>query len=164
MERRSSSIVPFTSFSSRQLDVHGVRLAVLLHFDARHVLERAEDPWLRGGVSDQVNGHLRTQRPKHRSRSVNSMVVAFLVLEATLALRIQKRERPYGMIADMCVHRTNVCRSALNGARHLARGNPPVLPIFSPLFTSDCRPADHLPSLTPYYWSSKHFDVPSVRF
>jgi len=76
----------------------------------------------------------------------------------------QKRERPYGMTADMCVHRTNVCRSALNGARHLARGNPPVLPIFSPLFTSDCRQADHLPSLTPYYWSSKHFDVPSVRF
>ena len=84
----------FQSFSSRQLDVHGVGLAVRLLFRARHVLERAEDPWLRGGVSDQVNGHLRTQRPKHRSRSVNGMVVAFLVLEATLALRIRNAKGP----------------------------------------------------------------------
>ena len=94
-----------------------------------------------------------------------SIAVAFLVPEATLALRIQKRERPYGMTADMCVHRTNVCRSALNGARHLARGiDLPLLLTFSLLFTSDCRQADHLPSLTPYYWSPKHFDVPSMRF
>jgi hypothetical protein len=93
-----------------------------------------------------------------------SIAVAFLVPEATLALRPRNAKSPMEWLW-ICVHRKNVCRSALNRGRHLARGiDLPLLLTFSLLFTSDCRQADHLPSLTPYYWSPKHFDVPSMRF